>query len=280
MKIKIHFKLFIILCVFTSLIGSCGYYYPEDNRYKWKLTFEDNFDTFNSKNWATHLANGNRTIWFGKELQWYKDENVKVEDGKLKLIGKKESVYGKDFENEGQFDYTSGIICSSNTFVQAYGKWEMKVRFPFRKGYWPAFWLIPTQIPPLPEIDVFEYFGVEKNKMTCSHHWGLDYPSPFNNYYNGKPEPYYNVKSKDINGDFSDEWMIWSFECYPDKMLWKLDGKTVYEATEGIPTSPLYILVNVAVKDRKENDYKVDDSSNPYVMEIDYIKVYQMDFSK
>ena len=41
----------------------------------------------------------------------------------------------------------------------------------------------------------------------------------------------------------------------PDKMLWKLDGKTVYEATEGIPTSP-FIYWSMWQLRIKENDYK------------------------
>ena len=70
--------------------------------------------------------------------------------------------------------------------------------------------------------------------------------------------------------------MVWSFEWFPEKLVWKLDGKIVFESTKGIPTAPLYILANVAVKDFPENNKKVDDSNLPYEMEIDYIRVYQM----
>jgi beta-glucanase (GH16 family) len=246
-----------------------------DPDYEWKLTFEDNFDFFDSEKWFTHFRNGNRTIWSNKELQWYKDENVKVENGILMLTARKESIYGKDPESEKQFEYTSGMICNRD-FSQAYGKWEMKVRFSFKKGFWPAFFLAPpNQIPSLPEIDVFEYFGINENKISCAHHWGLDYPN-WGGIYEGKTEPFYYVRSKEIEGDFSNVWMVWSFECFPDKMVWKLNGNVVYETTEGIPTAPLYMIANVAIKDFPQNNYEVDDSGLPYVMEIDYVRIYKM----
>lgn len=244
--------------------------------FKWQLTFEDNFDTFDRSKWQTLFDMGNRTIWSNKELQWYKDENFVSENGILKIIAQKESIYGKDAESEKQFEYTSGMINSPQTFSQVYGKWEIRVKFPFKKGFWPAFWLVAKQRPGLPEIDVFEYFGIKENVITCNQHWGLDWPNYSGGIYEGKTAPFYYFHSKEIEGKFSDTWMIWSFECFPNKMLWKLNGNTVYESTEGIPTAPLYMIANVAVKDRPENDYKVDDSGLPYVMEIDYIKVYKM----
>ncbi len=245
-----------------------------DIEYEWKITFEDNFDNFDTTRWLTHFDMGNKTIWSNKEVQWYQTRNIVAEDGVLKIIAKKESVYGKDSESEKQFEYTSGMINTPRTFTQAYGKWEIRTRFPFKKGFWPAFWLVAKQRPGLPEIDVFEYFGINENKISCNHHWGIDYPN-YSGIYEGKTAPFYYNEGKELTGDFSNEWMVWSFECLPNIMKWKLNGNTVYEDTKGIPTAPLYIIANVAVKDWEANGFKVDDSE-PYVMEIDYVKVYQM----
>ncbi len=263
----------LVFTVFCNLIfSSCAFKSIEKENYKWKITFEDNFDTFDNSRWITHHENGERTIWSNNELEFYTDENVKVENGILKLSANKQSILGKDTYGEKQFPFTSGMVCSSKGFLQSYGKWEIKVRFPFKKGFWPAFFLVPIQRPTLPEIDVFEYFGVYKNNITMTEHWGIDYP---NSELTSKA-PFYNKKAKSIDGDFSDRWMIWEFECFPSNMIWKLDGKKVFESNEGIPTAPLYMIANVAVKDYKENDNKVDETGLPYVMEIDYIKVYQM----
>lgn len=253
--------------------NSCSFRLAEELNYDWELTYEDNFDSFDRTKWINMHEMGNRTIWSNKELQWYKDENVVSENGILKLTVKKESIYGKDTESEKQFNFTSGMICGSRGFLQAYGKWEIRVKFPYRKGYWPAFWLLTKQNPGLPEIDIFEYFGREKDKINITQHWGINYRGDATG---GQGEPFYYVKGKELSGDFSDKWMVWTFECMPNKMMWKLDDKVVYESSEGIPTAPLYMIVNVAVKDWAENNYVVDNSDSPYVMEIDYVKVYKM----
>ena len=262
--------------IFLLFVFSCGFNNPKNLDYEWKLTFEDNFDSFDSTKWLTVYESGGRTNWANKELQWYKDENVVIDNGLLKIIAKKESIYGKDLHGEKQFDYTSGIICSSLKFMQAYGKWEIKTRFPFRKGYWPAFWLVANQKPGLPEIDIFEYFGIKKNLISSGHHWGLDYPHYSGHELEGKGAPFYYVEGRETEGDYADEWMTWTFECFPDKMVWKLNGNVVYEASEGIPTAPLYMITNVAVKDWAENNNEVDETDDPYVMDIDYIRVYKM----
>ena len=259
----------IILLIIITSNGFTTHEINNNSNKKWELVFEDNFDTFNSSNWITLHDNGNRTLWSNKELQWYNDNNVVVENGVCKLIAKKESIYGKDVESEKQFEYTSGMICSSKGHLQQYGKWEIKVRFPFNKGCWPAFYLVPLKRPTLPEIDIFEYFGKKENEISCTIHYGTDYYNPERD---NSVNPYYFNKTKDIKGDFSDKWMIWSLECTPEKIVWKLDGKTILTSYEGIPTEPLYMIANLAVKDF---DGPVNDSGIPYVMEIDYVKCYK-----
>ena len=276
MKIKsICFRILstaIMLSGIVLLIFTYGFSTAENETTKWQLEFEDNFDTFDRNTWLTMHDNGNRTIWSNNELQWYKDENVYTDNGILKLVAKKESIYGKDVESEKQFEYTSGMICNSKSITQTYGKWEMKVRFPFKKGYWPAFFLVPLTRPTLPEIDVFEYFGIKENEITCNHHWGKDY---------GLKPPDYNARTKVLYGDFSDTWMIWTMEITPKKMVWKLNNKVVCSSSQGLPSSPLYLIANVAIKDRPDDEIPAEKIANeavgePYVMEIDYIKIYKL----
>ncbi|MEO8665755.1 MAG: glycoside hydrolase family 16 protein [Ignavibacteria bacterium] len=240
--------------------------------YTYELVFEDDFNNFDRSKWITLHDNGNRTIWSNNEWEWYKDENVITENGILKLVGKKESFYGKDVESEKQFEFTSGMICNSKSYTQLYGKWEMKVKFPFREGYWPAFFLVPVERPTLPELDVFEYFGVNEDKITCSHHWGKDY---------GLKPPDYNVRTKELTGNFSDQWMTWTFEHNPERMIWYLNGKKVYSSKQGMPTTPLYMIANLAIKGRPDyqnTDKIISDAAvlPPYEMEIDYVKIYKL----
>lgn len=276
MSKKSTFLLLIPILVFVSAIGflfsTYGFSTVECDGTKWELVFEDNFDSFDRNSWQTMHDNGNRTLWSNKELQWYNDGNVYAENGILKLVAKKESIYGKDVESEKQFEFTSGMICDSKSLSQKYGKWEMKVKFPFRKGFWPAFYLVPLTRPTLPEIDVFEYFGKKENEISCTQHWGKDY---------GLKPPDYNVKSKELTGDFSDVWMIWAIEVTPKKMVWKLNNNIVFSSKKGLPKSPLYMIANLAIKDWQDAGISYEEISNnaegnPYVMEIDYVKIYKM----
>lgn len=181
----------ILLLATVSMSFLFGGAYSDNNDNQagidWQLTFEDNFDSVDRSKWIFSHDNGVRTIWSNKELQWYKDENVVSEGGVLKLIAKKESILGRDVESSNQFEFTSGMICNSKSFTQAYGKWEMKVRFPFRKGFWPAFFLVPVQRPTLPEIDIFEYFGIEENSIQSALIWGTDY---YNESMGADPRPF------------------------------------------------------------------------------------------
>ncbi len=268
-------KVFYLISLFMTVFAVI--YFPgksataEKEGSKWQLIFEDNFDTFDRSAWITEHHNGNRTIWSNKELQWYKDENVYSENGVLKLVVKKESLYGKDVESEKQFEYTSGMICDSKSLSQTYGKWEMRVRFPFKGGYWPAFYLVPLTRPTLPEIDVFEYFGIKENEISCTVHWGKDY---------GLKAPDYNMATTVLQGDYSDTWMVWAVEVTPKKIVWKLNNKEVKRSTQGLPTTPMYMIANVALKDRPEDGISTDKiardaAQDPYVMEIDYVKIYK-----
>ena len=266
----------LTLIFLLTFLYSSSFRTEPKQEFEWKLMFEDQFDSFDKSKSLTYHDNGGKTIWSNKELQWYVEDNVYPEGGVLKLIGKKESIYGKDPFGEKQFEYTSGMITNAMSYVQAYGKWEMKVRFPFKKGFWPAFFLVPKQRPSLPEIDVFEYFGIKKDIIWMNHHWGLDYPNYSGGTYEGKTEPFYYQGGKWLEGKFDNEWMVWAIEVLPNKLVWKLNGNVVFEATDGIPTAPMYMIANVAIKDFPENNGVVDDSGLPYVMEIDYVKIYQM----
>ena len=273
-KKSIYFQIFSVIFFisgFALLVFTYGFTSEESECSKWELVFEDNFDTFDRNTWLTMHDNGNRTIWSNKELQWYKDENVYSENGILKLVVKKESIYGKDVESEKQFEYTSGMICDSKSLSQTYGKWEIKVKFPYKGGYWPAFYLVPLTRPTLPEIDVFEYYGIKENEISCTLHWGKDY---------GLKPPDYNTVTKDLTGNFTNVWMIWAIEVTPKKIVWKLNNKEVFRSKKGLPTSPLYMIANVALKDWPDRGITTEKITREatdisYIMEIDYVKIYK-----
>lgn len=96
------------------------------------ITWGDEFNysgTPDPNKWSMSTGNGYYG-WGNHELQYFtgRSKNVKVEDGKLKIIALNESYNG--------FNYTSGKIVSSKK--QRYGRYIIKAKMPLGAGLWPA----------------------------------------------------------------------------------------------------------------------------------------------
>jgi beta-glucanase (GH16 family) len=72
------------------------------------------------------------------ELQYYTGfpENSFIEDGKLVIKAIKENYLGKR--------YTSARIRTRNKGDWRYGRFEARMKLPYGRGMWPAFWMLPT----------------------------------------------------------------------------------------------------------------------------------------
>ena len=81
-----------------------------------------------------------------------KAANVSVSDGLLHIVGKRQTLDGRDF--------TSGYIDSMGKFEQQYGRWEIRAKIPTppgdSRGIWPAFWLRNAGVG---ELDIMEAWG-------------------------------------------------------------------------------------------------------------------------
>lgn len=160
------------VCEYESVIlnqdGECSYG-------TWVLAFEDNFDgnKIDESIWMTHYPWGNTLLGngcgAGSEQQLYIPENVIIDNGMLKLQSNNITVAGlavgyEDsttemsdcLENFRFWDYTSGMIFSKEQF--GYGKYEIRCKIPYGRGFWPAFWLFANGAAPWNELDIFEFF--------------------------------------------------------------------------------------------------------------------------
>ena len=107
--------------------------------------------------------------WGNNELQYYTDrpENIVIEDGMLKITARRELFLGSS--------YTSARILTKGKFEQKYGRIEARIKLPWGKGLWPAFWMLGANIdqvswPQCGEIDIMEYLGNQPTKVFGTVH--------------------------------------------------------------------------------------------------------------
>src|SRR4029453_2743141 len=91
-----------------------------------------------------------------------------VSNGVLSITTAKADPAIKPYINK--YDYTSGLISSYNSFSQQYGYFEMSAQLPRGPGFWPGFWLVPSNGGWPPEIDIFEVLGNDTKSLWTAVH--------------------------------------------------------------------------------------------------------------
>lgn len=234
------------------------------------LVMADEFNTDGAINpalWNYEIGTG-MNGWGNNELQYYTDrpENIKVENGYLLITARQEDYQGSS--------YTSARITTKGLFEQAYGRFEARIRVPYGKGYWPAFWLLGNDDdvniwPQCGEIDIMEYLGDNPNTIFGSVH-GPGYSGA-------------EAETKDytfVNGRFDTDFHIFGIEWGPNYINYYVDNvlyQTITPEDVNGPwvfDHPFYIILNVAVGGNFPGPPNAD-TVFPQTMLVDYVRVYQ-----
>ena len=109
--------------------------YTFNNELVWSDEFDQDGPVSQDK-WNVETIPPNNGSWWNGELQFYtdKEDNIRVEEGLLKITAKYESYEGKN--------YTSARINTQDKFEFIYGRVEMRAKLPNWEGMWPAFWYL------------------------------------------------------------------------------------------------------------------------------------------
>lgn len=242
-----------------------------------ELVMQDEFDTNgapNSSIWNYDIGNGTANGlpagWGNNELQYYTDrtENVTVQNGVLIITAKQEQFQGSN--------YTSARLLTKGKFEQTYGRFEARIKLPWGKGIWPAFWLLGddsggTEIwPQIGEIDVMEYVGDEPTRVFGTVH------GP--GYSGGESIS----KGFQLDNDrFDAGFHIFGIEWGPDYINWYVDDVLYSQITpEDVPgewvfnRGPFYIILNMAVGGSLPGSPN-EETEFPQTMLVDYVRVYK-----
>lgn len=217
-----------------------------------------------SNKWGYNIGRGDNG-WGNGEFQYYtsRTDNVKVENGLLKITAKKESYEGAN--------YTSARLLTQGKFDFKYGKIEVKAKLPIGKGTWPAIWMLGSNIttagwPACGEIDIMEHWGHNHGVVQSALHT----PSSFGSTQNHGAQ---NL------ADVSTEFHLYSLEWTSEKMIFAVDGVEHYTYNPAIKNSSTwpfdakqFIILNVAMGG---SWFSIDPNFVSSTMEIDYVRVYQ-----
>lgn len=260
----------------------------------WKLIWSDEFNgtALDTSVWSYEIGNG-KDGWGNWEVEYYTDrtDNVKVSNGSLQIIAKRENYGGKK--------YTSGRILTKGKKFFKYGKMEAKIKVENgnQDGVWPAYWMMGENMsqgvgwPRCGEIDIMEHANSNNYVGGCLH-WntnGLNGEYSHGSYgsgFEGAQNSFGYFTDNENNG--INGWHTYTLIWDESHMEWQLDGNTYL--SQKITSNNAYcfqkeqfFLFNLAIggtgtgftnnKTANEATFKTT------TMYVDYLRVYQQDDS-
>jgi len=211
------------------------------------------------------------------ELQYYRSENAAVSDGKLIITAKQESYMN--------MNYTSARLNTKYKGNFQYERVIVRAKLPTGRGTWPAIWFMPLMSvyggwPNSGEIDLMEYVGYDPYVVHSTLHTEFNH-NPYN------PVSYHKTVS-DAETAFNDYEMIWS----PGQILTYVNGEKFGEFnyipgfTSNNPYSEVFpfdqqffLILNLAIGGNWGGVEGVDNTIFPTTFEIDYVRVYRLDYA-
>ena len=249
-----------------------------DPNREWNLVFEEEFET--------DLAQWN--VWesgaFNNEIQFYRPEQLVIENGILTINVQRENIVGPNnpFDpTPKQFEYVSGRIESKTTFGPSNGNGETEYRFmahikmPPGNGTWPAFWSYGEPWPTKGEIDIIEARGNLPMEFSSNIFYGTQPGIPITDNNNTVHEHEVDV---DITADFHTYELIWTatnLEIYFDGELLHRYNASPLNFIASLFGQKQQLVLNTAVG----GFFFPNSSPTTFVdtseMQVDWVRVYK-----
>jgi beta-glucanase (GH16 family) len=167
--------------------------------------------------------------------------------------------------------YTSGAI-QMRSFSFTYGTVEFRSKESGGQGTWPAEWLLGSNCqqtnvvsadnnppcnwpnPGSDEIDIAEIMGHNLNTVNQAIHSGGNNDSC-------------RARASDVSENWHTYQLVWS----PGSLVWKIDGVVTCSMTDGVPSTPMFLIINTAVGG--SGGGSVDASTLPQIHQVDYVRI-------
>jgi beta-glucanase (GH16 family)/regulation of enolase protein 1 (concanavalin A-like superfamily) len=248
------------------------------------LTFDDEFNTYNSKRWQTSDFWGMRNNPGDYQGQWFCDPSYIPKDpakkpynpflcknGILSIRAEPtpNNAYAGAPPNSKDQPYVAGQLTSAHKFTQRYGYFELRAKLPPGKGLWSRYWLLTDDGIWPGEYDVFEVLGKENPvtvHQTTHYRDSISKHGIDGNAYEG---------INPVDGKYHTYGFLWE----PKSVTWYVDGVATLKQDNRI-NIPMYVLLDLVVGKDPGNTWPGNpDESNtwPADLEMDYFRVYSND---
>lgn len=254
---------------------SCEGITDNNQKTKWKLIWEDNFDgnKIDTTKWTLISTRpGQRASDWSRHM--INDPRVySVKNGYLYLT----AIKNPGIENDPR-PYLTGGVDSKGKFFFLYGKVEIRAMKECAQGAWPALWMLPEEAfyggwPHSGEIDLMEHLNFDDNIHYNVH-------TRYTRILKNKSDP--RSGSSDTKADVT-EWNIYGLEWNPDVLIWTLNGKEMFRYPRVGNSDPeqiqwpfnksFYFILSQQLGGSWAGEVNPDQL--PVSMIIDWVKVYQ-----
>ncbi len=248
-----------------------------DHELQWRQVWADEFDRPGRPDPAKWSYEVGGHGWGNRELQYYTEarrENARVENGLLIIEARREPFQGKS--------YTSARLTSRQAWTR--GRIEVRAKVPRGRGTWPAIWMLPLTgtygnggWPDNGEIDIMEHVGFDPGVIHAAVH-----TRAYNHVDRTQRSARTTVDTaQEQFHDYILQWTRRGITVSVDRIRYfTFDDERLKNPRADWRHWPFdrdfRILLNIAVGGNWGGQKGVDDSIWPQRLEIDYVRVFQL----
>ena len=228
------------------LVLLAGVVAPAQTATGWKLVWSDEFNgpagtPPDSTQWNYDLGGGG---WGNGEAETYTNSASNIfQDGLGNLVIRA--------IRDASGNYTSARIQTGSPGASThtadgswqYGRIQARIKLPFGKGVWPAFWMLGENIgsvgwPTCGEVDIMENFGTFNNNASINngtaHGPGYSGGSGIGKSY-----------TLPFGEKVADDYHVYAIEWSPDSVEWFVDGASYHKVTPAsLPVGRQWVFNN------------------------------------
>lgn len=260
---------------------------PAQTTNGWKLVWSDEFNgpagtAPDPANWNYDLGNNNG--WGNGEAEVYTNSpNNVFLDGNGNLVIRAIRDASGGYTSSRLQTGSPGASTHTTDLSWQYGRIEARIKLPFGKGVWPAFWMLGENIasvswPTCGEVDIMENFGTFNNNVSTNN--GTAH-GPGYSGGSGIGKSYTLPFGEKVADDFH----LYAIEWSQDSIEWFVDGASYHKVTPAslpagkswVFNNPFFILLNLAIGGGNTFLGRPDPNAPfaPQDMLVDYVRVYQ-----